>query len=370
MNAPTRVTRYAQWVVGHPWWVILASVLLVMAAASGARLLGFTTDYRVFFSADNPQMLAFEALENTYTKNDNVMFILVPKDGDAFSERTLEAVKTLTEKAWQTPYSLRVDSLSNFQHTEAVEDDLSVHDLVDEELTLDAANRERIKSIALHEPILLDKLVPARAHVTGVNVTVQLPGRHLGEVPEIVAFARGLVDEMHALYPDIAIRLSGMVLMNNAFTEASQGDMQTLIPLSFLLMLVTLALLTRSVSGTVATLFVILFSILTAMGLGGYLGFPITPPSASAPTIILTVAIANAVHILITFLHEMRLGREKRAALVESLRINMQPVFLASVTTALGFLSMNFSEVPPFQHLGNLVAMGVVASFIFAVGFL
>ncbi len=370
MNAPTRVTRYAQWVVSHPWWVILASVLLVTAAASGARLLGFTTDYRVFFSADNPQMLAFEALENTYTKNDNVMFILVPKDGDAFSERTLEAVKTLTEKAWQTPYSLRVDSLSNFQHTEAVEDDLSVHDLVDEELTLDAANRERIKSIALHEPILLDKLVPARAHVTGVNVTVQLPGRHLGEVPEIVAFARGLVDEMHALYPDIEIRLSGMVLMNNAFTEASQGDMQTLIPLSFLLMLVTLALLTRSVSGTVATLFVILFSILTAMGLGGYLGFPITPPSASAPTIILTVAIANAVHILVTFLHEMRLGREKRAALVESLRINMQPVFLASVTTALGFLSMNFSEVPPFQHLGNLVAMGVVASFIFAVGFL
>ncbi len=370
MNAPTRVTRYAQWVVSHPWWVILASVLLVMAAASGGRLLGFTTDYRVFFSPDNPQMLAFDALENTYTKNDNVMFILVPRDGDAFSEQTLAAVKTLTEKAWQTPYSIRVDSLSNFQHTEAVEDDLSVHDLVDEELTLDEAARQRIKSIALHEPILLDKLVPERAHVTGVNVTVQLPGKDLGEVPEIVAFARGLVEEMHALYPDIEIRLSGMVMMNNAFSEASQGDMQTLVPLSFLLMLVTLALLTRSVSATVATLFVILFSILTAMGLGGYLGFPITPPSASAPTIILTVAIANAVHIIVAFLHEMRLGREKRQALVESLRINMQPVFLASITTALGFLSMNFSEVPPFQHLGNLVAMGVVASFIFAVAFL
>ncbi len=370
MNAPTRVTRYAQWVVSHPWWVILASVLLVMAAASGGRLLGFTTDYRVFFSPDNPQMLAFDALENTYTKNDNVMFILVPRDGDAFSEQTLAAVKTLTEKAWQTPYSIRVDSLSNFQHTEAVEDDLSVHDLVDEELTLDEAARQRIKSIALHEPILLDKLVPERAHVTGVNITVQLPGKDLGEVPEIVAFARGLVEEMHALYPDIEIRLSGMVMMNNAFSEASQGDMQTLVPLSFLLMLVTLALLTRSVSATVATLFVILFSILTAMGLGGYLGFPITPPSASAPTIILTVAIANAVHIIVAFLHEMRLGREKRQALVESLRINMQPVFLASITTALGFLSMNFSEVPPFQHLGNLVAMGVVASFIFAVAFL
>jgi len=370
MNAPTRVTRYAQWVVSHPWWVILASVLLVMAAASGGRLLGFTTDYRVFFSNDNPQLLAFEALENAYTKNDNVMFILVPKDGDAFSAKTLEAVKTLTEKAWQTPYSIRVDSLSNFQHTEAVEDDLSVHDLVDQELELDSASRRRVKSIALQEPILLDKLVPQRAHVTGVNVTVQLPGKHLGEVPEVVAFSRQLADEMRSLYPDIDVRLSGMVLMNNAFSEASQGDMQSLVPLSFLLMLVTLALLTRSISGTVATLFVIVFSILTAMGLGGYLGLPITPPSASAPTIILTVAIANAVHIIVTFLHEMRLGREKRAALVESLRVNMQPVFLASITTALGFLSMNFSEVPPFQHLGNLVAMGVVASFVLAVAFL
>ena len=103
MNSTTRVTRYAQWVVTHPWLVILATVLLMMAAASGGRFLGFTTDYRVFFSPDNPQMLAFEALENTYTKNDNVMFILVPKDGDAFGEETLEAVKTLTEKAWQTP---------------------------------------------------------------------------------------------------------------------------------------------------------------------------------------------------------------------------------------------------------------------------
>ncbi len=370
MNATNRTTRYAQWVVTHPWLVILATVLLVMAAASGTRFLGFTTDYRVFFSADNPQMLAFEALENTYTKNDNVMFILVPKDGDAFAEQTLEAVKTLTEKAWQTPYSIRVDSLSNFQHTEAEEDDLRVYDLVEEERVLDETARQDIKSIALHEPSLLDKLVPERAHVTGVNVTVQLPGEDLGEVPEIVAFARDLVKEMHTLYPDIEIRLSGMVLMNNAFSEASQSDMVSLVPLSFLLMLITLALLTRSVSGTVATLFVILFSILTAMGLGGYLGFPITPPSASAPTIILTVAIANSVHILVTFLHEMRLGKEKRDALIESLRINMQPVFLASITTALGFLSMNFSEVPPFQHLGNMVAMGVIASFIFAVGFL
>jgi predicted RND superfamily exporter protein len=370
MSESTAVVRYAQWITRHPWLVMLAAILLVMAAASGGKNLVFKTDYRVFFSADNPQLLAFEALEAMYTKNDNVMFVLAPKSGDAFSKETLEAVKTLTEKAWQTPYSTRVDSLANFQHTEAEGDDLLVMDLVDEELELNTENRAKIKRIALSEPILLNRIVSDRAHVTGVNVTVQLPGEKLSEVPEIVAFARNLAAEMEAQYPDIDIYLSGMVLMNNAFSEASKADMQKLVPISFALMLVTLGLMIRGFSGTIATLLVIIGSIMTAMGLGGYIGFPLTPPSASTPTIVLTMAIANCVHILVTMLHEMRMGMEKKPAIVESLRINMQPVFLASVTTALGFLSMNFSDVPPFNHLGNMVAMGVVASFFLSVTFL
>jgi len=106
------------------------------------------------------------------------------------------------------------------------------------------------------------------------------------------------------------------------------------------------------------------------MGLGGYIGFPLTGPSVSSMTIILTVAIANSVHVLTTFIHEMRTGKDKNSALTEALRINLQPVFLASVTTMIGFLTMNFSEVPPFQHLGNFVAMGVIASFFLSVTFL
>jgi predicted RND superfamily exporter protein len=369
-NSSSAVTRYAQWVVHHPWIVIFISIILVMAAASGGRFLSFTTDYRVFFSKDNPQLNAFEALEATYTKNDNVMFIITPKDGNAFNKETLEAVSVLTEKAWQTPYSIRVDSLANFQNTEAEGDDLMVGDLIDQEEPIDAAAQHKAHDVALAEPMLVKRLISDRAHVTGVNVTVQLPRKKATEVPEVAAFARNLAKEMMAQYPDLEIRLSGMVFMNNAFSEASQGDMKSLVPMSFGLMLVTLAFLTRGFTGTFSTLLVILMSIVTAMGIGGYVGFPITPPSAAAPTIILTVAIANCVHILVTTLHEMRQGMEKRAALVESLRINMQPVFLASATTALGFLSMNFSEVPPFQHLGNMVAFGVLTSFFLSVGFL
>jgi predicted RND superfamily exporter protein len=37
------------------------------------------------------------------------------------------------------------------------------------------------------------------------------------------------------------------------------------------------------------------------------------------------------------------------------------------VTTAVGFLSLNFSDSPPFRDLGNMVAMGVMLAFVFSV---
>lgn len=364
-------TNFGNWVLKWRWTIILITLILVAAAASGGRHLAFTTNYRVFFSAENPQLKAFDALENIYTKNDNVMFVLTPADGNVFTQKKLAAVEELTHKAWQIPYSSRVDSITNFQHTEANEDDLIVRDLVSNAQNLSQPELQKVRDIALNEPLLVRRLVSDKGHVTAVNVTIQLPGKdETKEVPEVVAFVRALANEMRAKYPDLEIRLTGMVFMNNAFSEASQNDMQSLVLISFILMMLILGLLLRSITATIATLSVIIFSILTALGLSGYIGFPLTPPSATSPIIILTVAIANSVHVLVTFLHEIRQNQNKHRALVESLRVNLQPVFLASVTTAIGFLTMNFSDVPPFQHLGSMVAMGVAVSFILAVTFL
>jgi predicted RND superfamily exporter protein len=63
----------------------------------------------------------------------------------------------------------------------------------------------------------------------------------------------------------------------------------------------------------------------------------------------------------------MRKGLSKHDAIVESMRVNLQPVFLTSLTTAIGFLSMNFSDAPPFWDLGNITAIGVTAAFAYAV---
>jgi predicted RND superfamily exporter protein len=63
----------------------------------------------------------------------------------------------------------------------------------------------------------------------------------------------------------------------------------------------------------------------------------------------------------------MKKGSSKHAAIIESLRVNYVPVLITSMTTIIGFLSMNFSDSPPFRDLGNLTSIGMVAAFLFSV---
>ena len=361
---------FGKWIVKRRWWIIIATIIIAAAAASGARFLSFNNDNRVFFSKDNPQLQALEALENTYNRIDNVLFIIAPKDGNVFTNQTLAAIEGLTEDSWQIPHSNRVDSITNFQDTRAEEDDLIVEDLVQGAGGLSSTDIKKIREIALSEPILVNRLISTSGHVTGVNITILMPGKSLGEVPEVAAYARKMADDFRAAYPGIDLYLTGGVMFDNAFAEAAEDDMTTLVPAMFLAILIIIGLAVRSFNGTFGTLAIILLSTATGLGLAGWLGISLNAASVSASTIILVLAVADSVHVLVTIFQQMRLGKSKHEAISESMRINLQPVFITSVTTAIGFLTMNFSDAPPFRDLGNIVAMGVIAAFLYSVTFL
>jgi len=363
----TVTQRYINFIILHPWRILLLSLLVVMAAGSGGRFIEFTNDYRVFFSEDNPELQAFEAMQNIYTKTDNVLFVIAPESGDVFQVDTLTMVAELTEQSWQIPYSTRVDSITNFQHTVADGDDLLVGDLVEDVSSMSADDMSEIRQIALNEPLLAQRLISPSGQVTGINVTVQLPGKSLTEVPEVAEFARQTAATLEAKYPHHRVYITGIVMMNNAFGESAQNDMATLVPMMFVTIIVVLGLLLRSFSATVSSVVMILFTILFAMGVMGWLGWKLTPASAAAPTIMMTMAVADTVHLLVTFLHNLRRGMTKSDAMTDSLRINLQPIFITSITTAIGFLSMNFSDVPPFHDLGNVVAIGVLFAFVLSI---
>ncbi|NIW25597.1 MAG: MMPL family transporter, partial [Gammaproteobacteria bacterium] len=357
----------ARRVIRWRWLVVTAAIAVAGLVGSGAANLEFANNYRVFFSTENPELTAFEELQATYTKNDNFLFVLEPTSGDAFSRDTISAVELLTREAWQIPYAIRVDSISNFQHSYGIEDDLIVEDLFRDGAFLDDDERARRGEIALAEPLLRDQLVTADGRVTAVNVILQYPEESLTEVPEAVTFARGLRDQLVMEYPDIQFSLTGVSMLNNAFAETGTADLGTLVPLMFGVILLLTLLIMRSVAATVATVAVIVLSTMVAMGAAGFAGMPLTPISGAAPIIILTLAIADSIHILTSLRTAMREGSAKTEAIVEALRLNFMPVSITSLTTIIGFLALNFSDSPPFWHLGNVTAVGIAAAWAFSL---
>ncbi|XCN71251.1 MAG: MMPL family transporter [Candidatus Electrothrix aestuarii] len=356
-----------RFVISYRIPLILLSLLFVAGAGYGTRFLAFSSNNRMFFSEDNPELQAFNALEQTYTKFENVFFTLAPKSKNVFSRDVLTAVQDLTERAWKLPYSSRVDSLTNYQHTKVKGDDLIVEDLVGDAAQLADEQLIEIRHIALNDPLLKRRLISPSGHVTGVNVNVVKPDEDGKASDRIAAAAYALQAEMEQKYPQLDIYVTGVVMIDRTFELAAEEDIKLLVPIMCGLLLFILALCLRSVMGMGLTFLVIVFSTLSGVGLAGWLGIPMNPASANAPTIILTLAVADSVHILTTIFHLMQKGLNRHQAIEQSLQINFQPVMVTSLTTAIGFLTMNFSDAPPFRDLGNVVAMGVVFAFLYSI---
>ncbi|MCI5141958.1 MAG: RND family transporter, partial [Candidatus Electrothrix sp. ATG1] len=347
--------------------LIFLSLVLVLGTSCGTRFLTFSSNSRMFFSEDNPELLAFNAIEQTYTKFENVFFTIAPKSKNVFTQDVLAAVQELTQRSWKIPYSSRVDSIINYQHTKVVGDELIVEDLVNNVEELSNEQLQEIRHIALNEPLLKGRLISPTGHVTGVNINVVKPDGE-GKVSDIIAEAAyALQAEMEQKYPQLDIYLTGVVMIDTTFELAAKEDITLLVPIMGGLLLLILALCLRSALGMGLTFLVIIFSTLSGLGLAGWLGIPMNPASANAPTIILTLAVADSVHILTTIFRQMQNGLDRHQAITRSIQVNFRPVLVTSLTTVVGFLTMNFSDAPPFRDLGNIVAMGIIAAFLYSV---
>ena len=359
--------KLTELVIRNKWTTILFTLLFTLACGYGAKNLAFSTNYRVFFSESNPELKAFESFQSTYTKNDNVLFVVKKnKPGNVFNDSDLTAIKEITERAWQIPYVIRVDSITNFQHTSAVGDDLIVEDLVEGQNENKDYYESRME-IALNEPLLLNQSISEDAEITAINAVLQFAEKDLMEVPEAINYALGIEKDIEEKFPDIEVYVSGVAALNNAFAEAGMKDAGTITPIMFLMIFIMVGLIIRAWSPTIAVLILIILSTIVGMGIGGYAGIELTPISMAAPTVILTLAVADAIHIYITLKSLMQEGMEKREAIIESLKINFLPVTITSATTIVGFLALNFSDSPPYWHLGNITAIGIGAAWFFSI---
>ncbi|HHE0335472.1 TPA: RND family transporter [Vibrio parahaemolyticus] len=348
--------------------VLLATIFLIIVATIGGKNLYFRGDYDIFFDGTNKQLLAFDEIQTTFAKTDNLAIVIAPEDGDIFTPQTLSLIQKITVDAWQVPYSSRVDSIANYQHTEAFDDDLLVEDLLYSEYELTPERISKVKSIALSEPVLKSALVSEKGDVTVVNITVQLPEMDkTAEVEEVVSSINAMIDRYQRAYPDVTFHKAGIIAMNHAFMTAAQDDSSTLVPTMLVVILVFLTIMLRSILSVIATLIVIIGSVMATMGISGWAGMFLSTATVNVPTLIMTLAIADCVHVIATMRQSMKNGFTKVQSIERSIALNFVPILITSVTTAIGFLMMNMSDSPVLRDFGNLSALGVMVACLLSV---
>lgn len=201
-----------------------------------------------------------------------------------------------------------------------------------------------------------------------VNITVQLPEMDkTAEVEEVVSSINAMIDRYQRAYPDVTFHKAGIIAMNYAFMTAAQDDSSTLVPTMLVVILVFLTIMLRSILSVIATLIVIIGSVMATMGISGWAGMFLSTATVNVPTLIMTLAVADCVHVIATMRQSMKNGFTKVQSIERSIALNFVPILITSVTTAIGFLMMNMSDSPVLRDFGNLSALGVMVACFLSV---
>jgi predicted RND superfamily exporter protein len=351
--------RFHNMVLNNPRTTLVMLFLAVIVACVGFKNLWLSTSFKINFDKTNPLLIAMNEQEDTFAKNDNMVVLVVAKDGNIFNRQALQAIDEITTLGWQSPFASRVDSLTNFNVVESEADNIIVEPVLESPATKSDAQLSKGKEAILNSPELKGYLVSQNGRSSIVLMTFQLPENPTVEIKQISDHVHKFIDQVAPKYPQVEFHVTGTVEASMSFTDAMLKDMALLLPIGYGLMVFALTFLLRSLWATVITLSLVTVVSVVVMGIKCWFDGAITAVNMFAPTMIMTIAIADCVHVLTSFLLHYRSGLSKKEAMMASLTESRKAVFLTSITTAVGFASLNFHESPTYRELGNLVVFGI-----------
>ncbi len=365
MNFEAQIEKYTEILISHRLKILIPTLLLILFATIGAKFLEQPSGYRGFVENGQPNYKEILNLEEKYGMIDTLSYVIKPNSGDVFQKDVLQLIYELTEVSWKTPYSSRVSSLTNHQYTTVDGDDINIDDFISDVENLTDNDLNNLRELALAENTIVNFILSKSARVAFVNISLDMPDGMGFDDP--INFAEEQKKIFNEEYPEVFVTVAGSSRYSHNFQTTARSDATTMYPGFLILIIILSYVLLRSVSASLISLIIIFLSILPSMGMAGWLGFEAQPPLIIAPILILTIALAHAVHILSIALTNLNEGKSKKEAITESLKINMTPVFLTSLTTAVGVAGVNFGKIPAFSEMANTVVIGSAISFALSV---
>ena len=346
--------------------VILAVITLLVSAVIGWGVTRTSVDPRTdaILPGDDPYAAQVKEVQEDFPRSRSALFTFIAPDGNIFNRQALGAMEALHDRFGEVQSAVAVGSLVNYR-LNAVDEAIHgrkyllppLDSLSDEDLA-------SVREIALADEDLV-KTQLAREGDMALAVLKYRPNTEdLHERLDIARSVVALRDAMREDYPGVEIYALGNDLFELDSYNAQIKDRNRLAPLVALATTLLLWVCLNSLVYALCTLLVAFLGILITVGAVGWSGFAFNQISNMGPLVVLTIGMAHGIHIISIYLQGLHDGRSKRDALQHSLELNLQPVTLATVTTAMGFLSLNYCTSAGIYGFGNVVAMGVFWAYL------
>ena len=383
---------WGRFVVRHRWPTAV-SVLLVTAYLT-AWLPQLTADNSTesFLRPNDPARVDYDRFREQFGQDERLIVAIRPHA--IFDLDFLKRLRAFHEDIErEVPYVEEATSLWNARNTRGEGDKLIVDGLL-EEWPETAADVEAVKRRVLENPLYVNTLIDESARITTVTIepfiystlgddTDDLGGfdGDAGEASGAPAAKPALLTEqetvelIEALEAVVArhedhgfeIFLAGGPIMNRHATKMLMRDVAVFMPVGVAIVSCILYLLFRRVSGVVLPVFVVLASMLATYGLMALVGIPTSISGQVLPSLLLTVGICSAVHLLTIVYQRLAAGASREQAIAFALGHSGLAVGMATLTTAGGLFSFAAADLAQVANLGRVAPIGIVLTFIYCV---
>jgi len=371
MNTTKDFTEtFAEKIIQYRYLSILFCLVLLIASFRGVGGIAFSPDMEQFFPEDYPISENHAHIEDTFYSSDSVIIAIGVDEGTIFNPRILNLIEEITDKAWSTPHSIRVDSLSNFSFVRVEVDDLVVEPFIEESLEWDQKKINERSTLIEKEEQAYGTILSKDKKTTFINISIDAPRDDVEkEYAESMEHIFAFMDPLKKEYPEADMRYAGIVYIEYLSPLIVKAEMPILIPTLLFVILLSLFILLRNVVAVISSLVVIVFSVITSVGILGHFNSTVSQPFLMVPILVATLAVADCVHLFNVYF-QSKLEKNAKDSIIKSLRLNLEPLLLTSLTTSIGFLCLNLAPIPALRVVANGIVIGVVAAFVFSIFFL
>ena len=371
MNTKKNFTETcAEKIIQYRYLSILFCLIFLVSSFRGTGGIAFSPDTEQFFPEDYPIAENHLQIEDTFYSSDSVIIALGVDEGTVFEPRILNLIEEITNKAWSTPYSIRVDSLSNFSFVKAEGDDLIVEPFIEESLKWNQEKINERSALIEKEEQAYGTILSKDKKTTFINISIDAPKDDVEkEYAESMEHIFSFIDPLKEDYPEADIRYAGIVFVEYLSPLIIKAEMPILIPTLLFVLLLSLFILLRNVVAVIGSLTVIVFSVITSVGILGHFNTTVSQPFLMVVIVVATLAVADCVHLFNVYFQN-KLEKSAKDSIIKSLQLNLEPLLLTSLTTSIGFLCLNLAPIPALRVVANGIVIGVLAAFIFSIFFL